>query len=151
MRPVIIVAPAQDIDRGIGLWPLLRRVKRAVCRKVDALHVTVAPGEDISAHAVQHPVAIRDHAIKGQPQRFALVGEVVLCGDLISRGQGLRLYRNAIAGQLIIAQIADGLINLAIWPYLHAPRGCGPNLPADRRSGSPGQTRLPWQGQRSDG
>ena len=78
MRPAVVAARLEDVDLVVGLRPLLGGVERAVRREIDALHVAVAIGEDVAAHAVDHRIVVGDRAVEVHPQRLALIGEPVL-------------------------------------------------------------------------
>ncbi len=114
MRPAVIVAANQDVHLVIGLGTLLGGIERAVRGKVDALHVAVAIGEDVAAHALDLRVILGDRAIEVEPERLALVGGVVGHRDLVGRRQALRLDGDAPVAELAFAAIADGIVELAV-------------------------------------
>ena len=122
MRPAIIATGDEDIHLVIGLGALLGSIERAVGCEVDALHIAVAVGEDVTAHALDLRIVLGNRTIQIEPQRLALVGNEVLGGELVGGRQPLCFDRDAPVAELVFAAIADGVVELAVRPDLHPAR-----------------------------
>ena len=122
IRPSIISTRTQYIHLVIGLWPLFRRIQRAIRPKIQSLRIPVPIGEDMTDNPVNLRIILRNAPVQIHPQRLTHIRHKILRRHLFGRWNPLRLRRQTEIPQLVIPLIPKRQIQFPVRPDLHAPR-----------------------------